>query len=45
MRKTVGTGNVCERSAALSGGKMIVRKTALDGITVAVAVKDWRVEF
>ena len=45
VRKTVGTGNVCERSAAISGGKMIVRKTALDGITVAVAVKDWRVEF
>ncbi len=45
VKKTVGTGNVCERSAVLSGGKLIVKKTALDGVTVAVAAKDWRVAF
>ena len=45
MKKTVGTGNVCERSAVLAGGKLIVRKTMLDGVTVAVAEKDWRIEF
>ncbi len=45
VRKTVGTGNVCERSALLAGGKLIVRKTMKDGVTVAVAEKDWRIEF
>ena len=45
VRKTVGTGNVCERSAAIDGGKLIVRKTMADGVTVAVAEKEWRIEF
>ena len=45
VKKTVGTGNVCERSAALAGGKLIVKKTMMDGVTVAVAEKDWRIEF
>lgn len=45
VKKTVGTGNVCERSAVLSAGKLIVKKIALDGVTVAVAERDWRVEF
>ena len=45
VKKTVGTGNVCGRSAVLYGGKLIVKKTALDGVTVAVAAKDWRVAF
>ena len=45
VKKTVGTGNVCERSAVLAGGKLIVRKTMTDGVTVAVAEKDWRIEF
>ena len=36
--ETTGTDNVCERSAALcSGGKLIIRKTAVDGVTVAAA--------
>lgn len=45
VKKTVGTGNVCERSAVLAGGKLIVKKSTMDGVTVAVAEKDWRVEF
>lgn len=45
VRKTVGVGNVCERAAVLEGGKLIVRKTAKDGVTVALAAQDWRVEF
>ena len=46
VAKTVGTGNVCERAAALaSRGKLIIRKTMRDGITVAAAVRTWRVEF
>lgn len=45
VRKTVGTGNVCERAAALAGGKLIVPKNAENGVTVAVSVKDWGIEF
>lgn len=44
VKKTVGTGNVCERSAAIAGGKIIIRKTVENGVTVAVAQSDWEVE-
>lgn len=42
VEKTVGTDNVCERSAvaATHGGRIILEKTALDGMTVAAAVDD-----
>lgn len=40
VMKTVGTDNVCERSAVLcSGGKLVIRKKACGGITVAAAEK------
>lgn len=48
VRKTVGVGNVCERAAlaALSGkGRILLPKTAGNGVTVAVAAADWRVSF
>ena len=45
VKNTVGTGNVCERSAVLAGGKLIVRKTAMDGVTIAVAEKEWEIKF
>ena len=45
VRRTVGVGNVCERAAVLSGGKLLVRKTVSDGVTAALAVRDWRLEF
>ena len=45
VRNTVGVDNVCERAAAASGGRIIVRKTALDGVTVAVAEEKWGIEF
>lgn len=45
VRKTVGVGNVCERAAASDGGKLIIKKTAKNGVTVAVAADDRRVEF
>lgn len=46
VQKTVGTDNVCERSAVcLSGGRLILKKTARKGVTMAAAVKpfcpDW----
>ncbi len=36
--RTVGVDNVCERAAALCGGegKLIIRKTAQNGVTIAV---------
>ena len=45
VRKTVGTGNVCERAAVLAGGKRILKKTAENGVTVAAAIADWGVTF
>ncbi len=45
VRKTVGTGNVCERAAVLAGGKLIIKKTAVDGVTVAASVQERRIEF
>lgn len=40
VKKSVGTDNVCEKAAVLcagKGAKLIVKKTALNGVTVAVA--------
>lgn len=38
VRSVTGVDNVCERSAVLcSGGKLVLRKTAADGVTVAAA--------
>ena len=45
VRKTVGTGNVCERAAALAGGELIVRKTSMEGVTVAASEEKRRIEF
>ena len=45
VKQTVGVGNVCERAAVSAGGKLLVRKTALNGVTVAVGIKEWSVVF
>jgi cobalt-precorrin 5A hydrolase len=50
VKKTVGVGNVCERAAVLGcGGKdasaLILKKTASEGVTVAAAVRERRIEF
>ena len=45
VKRTVGTGNVCERAAACDGGNVIVKKTAMSGVTAAVSEKVWRIEF
>ena len=46
VKSVTGVDNVCERSALLgSGGTLIIKKNAGDGITMAVAVEpyapDW----
>lgn len=41
-----GVDNVCERSAVCaSEGTLIQKKTGKDGVTAALAVKDWRIRF
>ncbi len=45
VKNTVGVDNVCERAAAASGGRIIMKKTALNGVTVAVAEEKWGIEF
>lgn len=51
VEKVTGVDNVCERAAVLGSstdgkaGRLIGRKYAQDGVTAALAVKDWRVEF
>ena len=45
VKKTIGVGNVCERAAVFAGGKLIIRKTAANGVTVAAAYKERSVEF
>ena len=44
--ETTGADNVCERSAVLcSGGKLVIKKTAGDGVTVAAAEKQVYLDF
>ena len=48
VRQTVGVDCVCERAAvrdAMDGARLIVKKTSLDGVTVAVAQEKWSVRF
>jgi len=47
VEETTGVDNVCERSAVLAScGSLIVKKTVVDGVTLALAQKpytpDWR---
>lgn len=48
VKQITGVDNVCERAAIccvkeLGGGKLIVKKEAAAGVTVAAAVMDWKV--
>lgn len=46
VRSVTGVDNVCERSAVLAGGgRLVVRKQARDGVTAALALREWSVEF
>lgn len=48
VRSQVGVDNVCERSAlklAGNNGKLIMRKTAENGITLSVGKREWSVNF
>ena len=45
VKSTVGVDNVCERAAMIRGGRRIVPKTAVCGVTVAVCEQEWRIDF
>ena len=48
VKSQVGADNVCERAALKGcgeGGELVYRKHASDGMTIAVAKRDWRVSF
>lgn len=46
VSEVTGVDNVCERSAVLAGkGKLIQKKRGENGITVALVIKDWSVDF
>ncbi|HBX75879.1 MAG: cobalt-precorrin 5A hydrolase [Acidaminococcaceae bacterium] len=47
VAKTVGVDNVCERAAVLDshGGKLLLRKTGRNGVTLAVAAENFVVDF
>ena len=48
VKNTVGVDNVCERAAVLcagKNGKLIQKKAAGNGVTLAVAQRDWRISF
>lgn len=48
VRQTIGTGCVSERAAMYyckGEGKLILKKTAENGVTAAIAEKEWRLRF
>lgn len=45
VMKTTGADNICERSAALGGGRLIIRKTSENGMTFAAAEEYLIIDF
>lgn len=47
VKEITGVDNVCERSAVLasSSGVLVQKKKAADGVTTAVAAREWRIHF
>ena len=45
VRSVTGVDNVCERSAVLGAGNLIIKKRIGQGVTVAAATEDYRVLF
>lgn len=47
VRKTTGTDNVCQRSAAKASknGRCLLKKTAQDGMTLSIYEENWSAEF
>ena len=45
VQSITGVDNVCERAALIGAEKLIVKKTARNGVTVALAEEHWEVRF
>ena len=48
VKEQVGVDNVCERAALRGcryGGTLVYKKHAEDGMTIAIAKREWRVGF
>ena len=47
VKKITGVDNVCERSAVKNSenGAIILSKTCQNGVTIALAKKDWKCKF
>ena len=45
VKKITGVDNVCERAALMNADRIVIHKTAMDGVTVALAQKTWEVAF
>lgn len=45
VRKTTGADNICERAAMAGAQQLLISKTSLDGVTVAVALEHYQIEF
>ena len=45
VKRITGVDNVCERAALLGAERIVIHKTAMDGVTVALAQKTWEVAF
>ena len=45
VRSVTGVDNVCERAALLGAERLLVKKTARDGVTAALALNAWEVRF
>ena len=45
VEKTTGSDNVCERAAMVNADHLLIRKTALNGVTIAIAVERKEVVF
>ncbi|MBR4395411.1 MAG: cobalamin biosynthesis protein [Eubacteriaceae bacterium] len=45
VESVTGVDNVCERSALMGADELIVKKTALNGVTVAAAIEKTEVKF
>ena len=43
--RVTGVDNVCERAAMMGAHRLVVRKTALHGVTVALAEERWEARF
>ena len=45
VKQVTGVDNVCQRATMLDGKKCIIEKTAMDGVTVALAETEWEAVF